>query len=372
MQLILFQVLGIMRFLGVAVALAPLIGCAPASQGPGGARGGDGPPKRFIVLMNNNSPFWDAVGKGVEMAARELGVTAILETNDGTEQGQINSLKQFGTQSDIAAVGISVLKADVAAIADEMRALQSKGVKVITIDSDVNREFYRDARAAFVGTNNFEAGRELGKAAKALKPGGAKYVTFVGQLTAQNAIERIGGFAEGAGESFLLVDKMEDSADRERAKENVRNAMTNHPEVDMLVGIWSYNAPAIADVLVERQRQNPQIRAQYTICTFDAEPIAIEHMENGAIDVMLVQDPYAMGYEGVRLMKALVDDDRSTIAEMLPQFGNPDGDIFDTALRVVVPDADKRLHRGLFGPSVEFFKLADFRAWLAERGLQGS
>jgi ribose transport system substrate-binding protein len=253
-----------------------------------------------------------------------------------------------------------------------MKNLQSKGIKVITIDSDVNREFYPDARSAFVGTNNYEAGKELGKAAQALKPDGAKYVTFVGQLTAQNAIERIDGFAEGAGSSFSLVDKMEDSADRERAKENVRNAMTNHPELDMLVGIWSYNAPAIADVVQEKSAQDPRIREKVAICTFDAEPIALAQMQKGNIDVMMVQDPYAMGYEGVRLMKALVEDDQGTIAEMLPNLGQENGDIFETDLRIVVPDSEAKLSKDLFGPSTQFFKLTDFQAWMAERGLEGS
>lgn len=343
-----------------AGGLSLALGCArPQSTAPG--------EKRFIVLMNNNSPFWDAVGEGVKKAAEELGVNAVLFTNDGTEQGQITSLQQFATQSDIAAVGVSVLKADVIAIADEMRNLQSKGIKVITIDSDVNRELYRDARTAFVGTNNYEAGKELGVAAQALRPGGAKYVTFVGQLTAQNAIERISGFEKGAGADAESLDSMEDSTDRPRARENVRNAISNHPEMNTLVGIWSYNAPAIVDVVKERN-----VRDKFTICTFDAEPVAIEAMEEGDIEVMMVQNPYEMGYQGVRLMKALVDDEQGVVKEMFPSFGQEGGDTYDTGLRVVVPDGEQRITPDLFGDATEFFQLSDFRAWLAERGLEGS
>ena len=38
-------------------------------------------------------------------------------------------------------------------------------------------------------------------------------------------------------------------------------------------------------------------------------PKAIGHMDSGYLDAMVVQNPYEMGYQGVRLMKALVEDD---------------------------------------------------------------
>ena len=44
----------------------------------------------------------------------------------------------------------------------------------------------------------------------------------------------------------------------------------------MLVGIWSYNVPAIVDVVKELDRQE-----DYTIVTFDAEPIAIQQIASG-------------------------------------------------------------------------------------------
>lgn len=41
------------------------------------------------------------------------------------------------------------------------------------------------------------------------------------------------------------------------------------------------------------------------------------------VDVMVVQNPYQMGYQGVRLLKALVQNDEKTIKEMLPNHGSP-------------------------------------------------
>ena len=73
-------------------------------------------------------------------------------------------------------------------------------------------------------------------------------MTFVGRSGAQNAIERIRGFEEGAGPEFVALDHMIDDVDLARARDNGRNAIQNHKgKLTTLVGIWSYNAPAITD-----------------------------------------------------------------------------------------------------------------------------
>jgi ribose transport system substrate-binding protein len=328
--------------------------------------------KRIIILTNGNSPFWDACRAGLQEADTKLelaksGLRAVVEVNDGTDRGQIDKLRQFATQTDIVGVGVSVNTAGNEAIVEEMRKLGQKGIHVVTIDSDVDRDKHRDARFAFIGTDNLQGGRELGKCAKGLLSDGGEYVTFVGITGAQNARERVGGFAEGAGQKFKSKDNMGDDTDRTRARENVRNAITNHPNLKALVGIWSYNAPAIVDVVREKN-----VRDRYKVIVFDAEPVAIEEMGNGMIDVMVVQNPYEMGYQGVRLLKALHLDEKKTVTEMLPNHGKPEGDIYDTGLKVVVPDTGSPLKGEMFDKKTQFLELTEFRDWLKKYKLTGS
>src|SRR5262249_34896465 len=137
--------------------------------------------------------------------------------------------------------------------------------------------------------------------------------------------------------------------------------------LNTLVGIWSYNAPAIVDVVGDMK-----VRKEFTIVVFDAEPLAIQQTGEGMIDAMVVQNPYQMGYQGVRLMKALVQDDKKVVAEMLPNHGKPDGDLYDTGLKVVVPDEGSPLKAEMFDKKTEFLRLGDFKAWLAKYKLTGS
>ncbi len=255
-----------------------------------------------------------------------------------------------------------------------MRECQRAGIKVITIDSDVDRQAGRDARFAYLGTDNVIGGQELGKAAAGLRPQGGKYATFVGLKGAANAIERIDGFAQGAGDKFKQAENLGDDMDKSVARKNVMDALDRNPDLDLLVGIWAYNAHAIAEVVTERK-----IRDKTTVVVFDAAPKAIEHMTDGNIDVMVVQNPYDMGYRGTRLMKALIEDDHDTIHEMLPAydaqkhaFTDPEGDLLVTGLRVVHPDGGSPLAKEMFAPTTEFLSLGEFKKWLSAHNLDGS
>jgi ribose transport system substrate-binding protein len=57
---------------------------------------------------------------------------------------------------------------------------------------------------------------------------------------------------------------------------------------------------------------------------------------------------------------------------MFPHHGQPEGDLYDTGLKVVVPDEGSPLTAELFGPKVQFMRLREFRDWLAKYNLNAS
>ncbi|HEX5105582.1 MAG TPA: substrate-binding domain-containing protein [Pirellulaceae bacterium] len=358
-----------------------LAGCPSPSGETGGGNGAStsaSGTKRIVFLTNGSDPFWDACRSGLEEGAKQFemeaaGYTVAMEVNNGKPQGQIDKLRQFASQGDVAAVAISVIQADNAAIIEEMKNLQSKGIKIITVDGDVNREKFRDARSYYIGTDNIVGGRTLGTTAKAILEARSKasggYVQFAGFTDNDNARSRMNGFKEAIGDSYTELDRMADGMDKSKARENVRNAIANHQdELAALVGIWAYNAPAIAQVVEETNT-----RDKYTVVTFDAQAVAIEEMAAGKIDAMVVQNPFDMGVQTVRLLKAMLADDQATIAEMFPNADQQGGDIYTTGLRVVVPAEGSPVHKDLFDEKVvEYMLLPDFKAWLAKYKLTSS
>ncbi len=334
--------------------------------------GSSGKKKRIVILTNGDHPFWDACEAGAKEAEKELkladsGLEVSFQRANFTVPGQVDKLRQYSLETDIAGVGISVYDDTSPAIADELKKLKEMGIKIVTIDGDVDRTRYRDVRFAYLGTDNAIGGKELGRSAKALRPDGGKFAVFVGNEGNANAKGRISGFIEGAGDKFQKVELLNDSGKPEVARKNVRDALDRHPEIDTLVGIWAYNGPAIVDVVEERG-----LLKKATLVTFDADTGSIKSMEDGKLDVMVVQNPFNMGFQGVRLLKALVQDDQAVIKEMYPNHGQPDGDLFSTGLKVVVPDSGSPIKKDMLEPATELLKFSEFRDWLKQYKLKCS
>ncbi len=306
---------------------------------------------RFVFITNSNSPFWDAARKGLDDAAKEFDAEVELIRNDSSPAGQIRRLEQVAAQRDVKGVMVSVVEPNASGIIDQMKALRGKGIPVLALDSDGQKE----TRDAYIGTNNIEAGRVLGRAAAQLLPGGGKAVAFVGIRSAQNAQERVNGFKEGAGALIQVVDVMEDSGDVNKARRNVAAALQNHPDLKMLVGIWSYNAPAIVDEVKAAGK-----RSSLKLVTFDAEPNTLLALKEGLLDATAVQNPYMMGYLGVKVLKALLNKDEATVKAVVGEAG-----IKDTGIRLVTPDDSKIT-------SDVLIRFSDFKKDLDAKGLTSS
>lgn len=351
-------------------------GAAPATPAAAGAGG----TKRLIFLTNGEDPYWDTCNAGFQEGGKEFlkdsKLVVEFHKNSGNADGQINRLRQYLSESDIAGLAISVYNADNAGIAAELKNLQAAGVQVITVDGDLNTQQFPGHRPYYIGTDNLAAGKVLGTAAKHIlahkKNEKGAYVQFAGDVANDNARKRMDGFQEAVGGSYKELDRMPDKMDQSKARDNVRVAIDNFEKdgLNLLVGIWAYDAPAIAGVVKERNS-----RDKYSVCVFDAHPGAIAEMKVGMVDVAVVQNPYEMGRLSVKLLKAMVEKDEATLKSMYPQpAGEPGADIYTTGLRVIVPSAaDSPLKPDMFdAKTVEFMELPAFTAWLDKYKLIGS
>jgi ribose transport system substrate-binding protein len=342
------------------LAFLILAGCggsadqSASAPGGGGSSGTLASEPRLLFITNGNSDWWSAVEKGMQDGAEKFGAKVEMRRNDGQREGQIRLLEDALSRTDVQGVAISVLDAETPGIADKMRDLQKAGKVVIAIDSDGQP----DTRRAYIGTNNRKAGEVAGKTAATLRPQGGKVAMFVGVPSAANAIERREGFFSGAGSKFSEAEVFPDDNDLARALANVQTAIEKYPDIGTLVGLWSYNAPRIA----EEVGKFPDVRRRVTVVTFDLDEQAIEHIEKRRIDAAVCQNPYEMGYQGVRLLKAYLGDDKKTIEEMLPGGATA----IDTGVRVIVPTKDSPVK----GEGVIDIKA--MKEWLASKGLKSS
>ena len=140
-------------------------------------------------------------------------------------------------------------------------------------------------------------------------PHGGKIMVFVGKLDARNAQERYQGIKEALqGSNVSIIDIRTDDTDRVRAKSNAADTIVRYPDVSALVGLWSYNGPAIVNAVREANKVG-----QIKIVCFDEEDDTLAGVKDGSIYATVVQQPFEFGYQAIQLLDKLLHGDKSVI-----------------------------------------------------------
>jgi ribose transport system substrate-binding protein len=249
-------------------------------------------PLKLAVLANSASDFWTYVKAGCEKAMKEVPNVSVEVrlVPDGTPAEQTRIFDDLIVKGSD---GIAISPLDSA----NQTAMIDRGAAktlITTTDSDAATS----KRAFYVGTNNVDAGRQAGELIKKAIPGGGKIMIFVGKRDAQNAKERIQGLEEVLkGSNVSVIDVRTDDTDRVRASQNVADTLVKYPDIAGLVGIWSYNGPAIVNA-VKTAGKTGKVK----IITFDEEDDTLQGIKDGIVDATVVQNPYEFGHQSVLLM----------------------------------------------------------------------
>ncbi len=293
-----------------ALAVLALAGChndsggsaTGTSTGSGATSGGGQTMLAFVT--NNPSDYWTICRKGTEAAAKATpGVNVqFVMPQDGTAATQrqdVDDLLAKGVK------GIAISPVDPANETDYLNTVAAK-IPLITSDSDAAGS----KRLCYIGTDNHAAGLMAGGLIKEAIPQGGKIMIFVGKSDAQNAKDRIQGVRDAlkSDPKFQILDVRTDDADHARAKANASDALVKTPDLACLVGIWSYNGPAIASAVQDAGKVG-----KVKVVCFDTDPGTPEGIKSGVIYGTVVQDPYTFGFKSVQILNQLAHGDKSGI-----------------------------------------------------------
>ena len=273
-------------------------------------RVGQGP--RLMFITNSNSDWWNAVEKGMKDGGEKFGAEVELRRNEGQPEGQIQLLEDALSLPDVKGVAVSVLEAESPGIADKMRELQKAGKVVITIDSDGQS----DARRAYIGTNNHKAGEVAGKAAATLRPAGRQDGRLRRHRRRRQRQRAPRGVLRRGRASVRARSRSSRTAATQRPRPVERPDRDHQvPRPRRLPRPLVVQRPA--DRRGGRQvARAPQEGRPSSPSTSTSWPSSTSR--RGGSTSRVCQNPYEMGYQGVRLLKALVENDKATVDEMLP------------------------------------------------------
>jgi ribose transport system substrate-binding protein len=134
-------------------------------------------------------------------------------------------------------------------------------------------------------------------------------MVFVGKREVQNAKERFDGLKESLqGSKVEIIDLMTDDANSGTARDNAYQALKKHPDIAGMVGLWSYNGPAIVQAL----RPEGKLGTVKIVC-FDDERSTLEAIKEGTIFGTVAQQPFEYGHQAVKTAAQILKGDRSLI-----------------------------------------------------------
>ena len=236
--------------------------------------------------------------------------------------------------------------ADQKSILETLLAKGIAGIAVSPIDADGQTQFLNEVagqtkmithdadapnsnRLVYIGTDNYKAGRALGQLVKEAIPDGGEVAIFVGRLEQLNARQRRQGvidelldrpsqvlgkieFDEVAkvfkGEKYTVVDTRTDNFVMDAAKSNAEDAITKYPNLACMVGLFAYNPTRCLQAIKEAGKLG-----QIKVCGFDEDDALLQAIKDGHAYGTISQQPWKYGYQSVRVLKAILDDDNSVI-----------------------------------------------------------
>jgi len=306
-----------MKKLVVIIALIALAVCLSSCGNKQAAEKAGGQKQVHVAFVTNNvSDFWKIAEAGVKKGEAEFNATCDLKMpTQGTAAEQKVILEDLVTRG-VSGIAVSPVSPD-----SQTDVLNKAGerVNLICMDSDAPKS----KRLAYVGTSNLDAGKTAGEQILKAIPNGGKLMIFVGTLDAQNAADRYKGIQEVLAKNpkYQILGVMTDDTNHTKARANVEDTLVKHPDIACLVGLWSYNGPAIVNAVNAAGKAK-----KVQIVCFDEQDDTLKGVKDGTIYSTVVQKPYEFGYQSVKVLAALARGDKSVI---------PAGKIVDTGVQVI-------------------------------------
>ncbi|HET7624497.1 MAG TPA: sugar-binding protein [Verrucomicrobiae bacterium] len=284
------------------ILAASISGCGQKNGGSTAENGG-GKKLKLAFVSNNSANFWTIARAGCNDAAKELGNVDV----DFRIPSSGNAAEQQQILNDLVAAGIDGIAAspiDPANQTDFLNKIASQ-VLFITTDSDAPES----KRVCYIGTDNVAAGVQAGQMIKEVLPQGGKIMLFVGKLDAQNAHDRLEGIKkELAGSNVQIIDVRTDDADNVRAQKNAEDTLVKYPDIACLVGLYSYNGPAILNAV-----RGAGKAGKVKIVCFDEDADTLSGIASGDIYGTVVQQPYEFGKQAITRMAKYLGGDKTQL-----------------------------------------------------------
>lgn len=261
-----------------------------------------------LVAKSTETEFWLSVFAGAEAAATEYNLKLSISGPETEEDYEAqNRMVAEAVAAGAEALVFSAIdyENNASAIDDAARA----GVKIVAIDSSVAS----DMVSTYIGTDNYAAGQMAAQAALD-RVEGELVVGIVNYDISANGQERERGAVallneSGRAEVVAVINTL---AEAGQARDDTADMLAEHPEINVLLAFNEPTSVGAAEAVSELG-----LSESVFLVGFDSNVATVDGLQEGSVDALVVQNPYAMGYLGVesayKLLSGQGDSLESTV-----------------------------------------------------------
>jgi ribose transport system substrate-binding protein len=275
-------------------------------------------PTIAVIPKGTTHVYWQAMKAGAEAAGKEFGckIQWIGPEREGDRERQIQILEDVIVQK---VDGVVLAPLDKEAIAPSVDKLASLKIPCAIVDSAVATDKY----VTFAATDNYLGGVLAARQMGLILNGKGNVLVLKYAPGSASTTDRENGFIDTIGKEFpgiKIVDTKFGQDTVETALQAAEDILTRNADVQ---GFFACNESTAVGSLQALQTQK---RSEIKMVGFDSSPALLEGLKAGQIDALVVQNPYKMGYEGVK-------------AVMMSIQGKPVEKKMDTGVTLVTKDA---------------------------------
>ena len=249
-----------------------------------------------VIPKGTTHEFWNSVKAGAEQAGRDLDVRAIwkgpLNENDRARQREI--VEEFVADR---VSGIVLAPLDKEALLGPVQSANQQHIPVVIIDSALDGQVGKDF-VSFVATDNYKGGQMGGDELARLLNNKGKVVLLRYAVGSASTEEREKGFLDAIARHADLRVISSDrygQATADTAKTAAMNMLDILREAD---GIFCPNESTAQGMVLALRSAG--LAGKVKLVGFDPSTALVDALQKNEIDAIVAQDPYKIGYEGVK------------------------------------------------------------------------
>ncbi|MFP6584755.1 MAG: substrate-binding domain-containing protein [Candidatus Hydrogenedentota bacterium] len=313
-----------------------IAGCGGSESG---SDAGDDGLTIAVIPKGTAHIFWKTVHAGAAKAGQEEGVEIIWigPENEGDRKQQIELVENYVSRQVDAIV---LAPTDENALVRPVENAMSRNIPVVVIDSGVKTDNY----VSFVATDNKEGGRLGARRLGEVLGGKGKVILLRYAEGSASTTNREEGFLEEMASKFPDIELISTNQYAGVTKETGIQASTNllnrFADVD---GVFCANESSTFGMM--RALETSGKAGKIALVGFDTSDTLLEGMATGKIVGLVSQDPFDIGYQGVKMAVASIRGEE--VPKRLPtrlEMITPDNVNDESIKELIHPDVDKWLN----------------------------